>query len=59
MRALLLYYLKGRHDKALDRFRNSKYTHDKWEQEELWEKVIKWRNRIRRLDPDFLKEYDY
>lgn len=50
---LILYYLKGKHDRLLDEFHKSKYFKDETTQYKLWDKVINCRNKIRRIEPEF------
>ena len=58
MKYLILYLLKDRHEKLLDDFHVSKYLANEDTQYELWKKVVKCRNKIRSLEPDFLKGCD-
>ena len=58
MKYLILYLLKGQHEKRLDYYQSSKYWADKITQEYLWDKVVKCRNKIRRLEHDYLIGYD-
>ena len=58
MKYLIIYILKGKHEKRLDYYQSSKYWADKITQEYLWDNVLKCRNKIRRLEPDYLIGYD-
>lgn len=58
MKWLILYLLKGRHEKLLLNFHRSKYWADRYEQDNLWAKVLKCRKKIRRIEPDFLIDRD-
>lgn len=58
MKWLILYILKGRHDKLLDKFHESKYDVGEPGNPFLWRRVVKCRNKIRRIEPDFLKGCD-
>lgn len=58
MKSILLFFLNGRHENALLNFHHSKYNHNQWAQQERWNRVLFWRNLIRRIDKDFLKGFD-
>jgi hypothetical protein len=60
MRTIFLYILKGIHDKKLAAYHKGQYMYETGSDklEELWEMVLKCRNRIRRLEPDFCKGCD-
>ncbi len=57
MKWLILYILKGRHERLLDKFHNVQYSRTPQERI-IWNKVVRCRNRIRKIEPDFLKGFD-
>lgn len=57
MKKLILIWLKRKHLIALDRFHRSKYS-DRMYERYLWTKVLDWRRRIRRHEPEFLIGFD-
>lgn len=57
MKWLILYILKGKHDRALDKFHDVQYSREPIETKR-WNRVVKIRNKIRRIEPDFLKGFD-
>lgn len=58
MKCLLLYILKGKHEKKLDKFHVSKYTNNRNIQDYFWKKVMNLRRKIRRIEPNFLAGFD-
>jgi len=58
MKWLILYLLKGRHKRLIDKFHESKYFEDKYMQSIRWNRVVRCRQNIRRIEPDFLNGFD-
>ena len=58
MKTIILYFLKDIHEYRLDDFQRSKYCENQYVQNELWDRVLKIRNKIRYLEPKILKGFD-
>lgn len=58
MRILLLFLLKWKHRRILNKFHTSKYTSSKSVQAELWGRVLQLRKEIRKYEPNFFIDHD-
>jgi len=58
MKWLILYILKGQHERLMDKYHDAQYHASKYTQSLIWERVVRCRNKIRRIEPDYLKGCD-
>lgn len=58
MKWLILYILKGQHERLLNKYHDLNYVAGKGVVQKQWNRVVKCRNRIRRIEPNFLKVFD-